>query len=401
MTIEPLEDGVYLSFGGNGLYYSIDDSEWVSLPIYTNTPSINIGQTMKIKGLNVITDSNYNHFTINGRCKLSGTIMSIIYGDEPYEEKLLFDSCFEGAFYNCTSIVEVASDFLPATTLTTNCYYMMFSGCTSLTTAPALPATTLAEGCYQHMFFDCSSLTTAPALPATKLASNCYDYMFYGCSKLTAAPSVLPATTLAEGCYSSMFNGCTSLTSAPELPATILNRNCYRYMFYNCSKLNYIKMLATDISATNCLNYWVYGVASTGTFVKNPDATWEVYGDSGIPNGWTVVMDGEEDVGGGFTANFFFDYCEDFGFYKQCERAPDDLGVACHNEAARLMELYGVESGHYYTSVDNPQRYGFNVTIEGAQVIEISKEYDTLFLHTGGEYQIVRIDRNGLIIYEL
>jgi hypothetical protein len=32
------------------------------------------------------------------------------------------------------------------------CYYNMFAGCKSLTTAPALPATTLANYCYFGMF---------------------------------------------------------------------------------------------------------------------------------------------------------------------------------------------------------------------------------------------------------
>jgi hypothetical protein len=65
-------------------------------------------------------------------------------------------------------------------------------------------------------------------------------------------------------------------------------------MFRDCSKLNYIKMLATDISASNCLENWVSGVSSTGTFVKNPAMTTLHYGWSGIPEGWTVVNDGEE-----------------------------------------------------------------------------------------------------------
>ena len=244
MTIEPLENGVYLSFGGNGLYYSIDDSEWVSLPIHTNTPSINVGQTIKIKGLNVKTDTITSYFTINGRCKLSGTIMSILYGDKPYEEKLPFNSCFIGAFYNCTSIVAVASDFLPATTL--------------------------ASGCYSHMFWGCSSLTTAPELPATTLASDCYSHM---------------------------FSGCSSLTTAPELPATTLADYCYSHMFWGCSRLNYIKMLATDISAYDCLYGWVGNVSSTGAFMKNPAMTTLPTGSSGIPEGWTVVNDGEESGG--------------------------------------------------------------------------------------------------------
>jgi hypothetical protein len=78
-------------------------------------------------------------------------------------------------------------------------------------------------------------------------------------------------------------------------------------MFYGCKKLNYIKMLATDISASNCLDSWVYGVASSGTFVKNPAVTTlptatEFNNYVGIPSGWTVVNDGEE-IGGGKIVN--------------------------------------------------------------------------------------------------
>ena len=182
MTVEPLENGVYLSFGGPGLYYSIDDSEWVSLPVDTNTPSINIGQTIKIKGLNVKTDSMNNHFSINGRCKLSGTIMSIIYGDKPYEEKIPFNSCFSSAFLNCASIVSVAPDFLPATTLADYCYEYMFSGCTSLTTAPELPATTLATSCYSQMFSSCSKLNYIKMLATDISASSCLYYWVSGVS---------------------------------------------------------------------------------------------------------------------------------------------------------------------------------------------------------------------------
>lgn len=35
-------------------------------------------------------------------------------------------------------------------------------------------------------------------------------------------------------------------------------------------------------------NSWVDGVASSGTFVKNANATWDVRGVNGIPNAWTV-----------------------------------------------------------------------------------------------------------------
>ena len=94
-----------------------------------------------------------------------------------------------------------------------------------------------------------------------------------------------------------MFYDCTGLTQAPELPATELAVSCYKRMFCGCTNLIYIKMLATDISADNCLAWWVYGVSPTGTFVKHPEATWDVRGDSGVPEGWTIKFDGEEEGG--------------------------------------------------------------------------------------------------------
>jgi hypothetical protein len=88
-----------------------------------------------------------------------------------------------------------------------------------------------------------------------------------------------------------MFRGCTSLTTAPSLPATALTVNCYREMFYGCKSLNYIKCSAVDISvvsATNCTYEWLFSVASSGTFVKNPNMSSWSRGVSGIPTDWTV-----------------------------------------------------------------------------------------------------------------
>ena len=59
-------------------------------------------------------------------------------------------------------------------------------------------------------------------------------------------------------------------------------------MFYNCTNLNYIKCLATNISATVCTASWVIGVASSGTFVKNPNMSSWTTGVNGIPYNWTV-----------------------------------------------------------------------------------------------------------------
>lgn len=331
LTIEALEDNLQIYFPYEDLMYGIDGLGWQKLIAGKYSPPINTGQTISFKGNVSSTAENKKSFTITKKCNLLGNCMSLTSNDTPY---------FFNLFDNCTTIVYISKDFLPATTLVDYCYYHMFYGCTSLTTAPALPATTLANYCYEGMFMKCTSLTSAPALPATTLAYNCYaemfdecsslttapelpattlkgycyDSMFSGCTSLTTAPELpatkldswcyedmfsdchslttapeLPATTLIYGCYSGMFNNCTKLTTAPTLPATTLANYCYNGMFSYCNKLNYIKMLATDISARDCLYNWVKNVSPTGTFVKHPNMTSLPTGDSGIPEGWTVI----------------------------------------------------------------------------------------------------------------
>lgn len=132
-----------------------------------------------------------------------------------------------------------------------------------------------------------TGFTTATTIPQ----GSSLGYLFgeTGNEYLISAENlILPATALTEYCYQGMFSDCTSLTTAPVLPATTLAPYCYQNMFSNCTSLNYIKCLATDISASDCTSYWVYNVASTGTFVKNPNMSSWTTGDDGIPEGWTV-----------------------------------------------------------------------------------------------------------------
>lgn len=126
----------------------------------------------------------------------------------------------------------------------------------------------------------------------TKISNNyALAYLFYGCTGLVSAENlILPATTLKAYCYRSMFEGCTNMTKAPLLPATSVPNYGYMRLFYGCSKINYIKMLANNVNIYT-LSQWVYGVSSTGIFVKHPEATWDITGDSGVPEGWTVITD--------------------------------------------------------------------------------------------------------------
>ena len=130
-------------------------------------------------------------------------------------------------------------------------------------------------------------------------------YMFTGTLIEKPPFEVLPIKTLTEHCCMNMFEYCEYLTSAPILPHSTLVEGCYTNMFNGCSKLNYIKMLATDISAANCLYNWVYGVSPTGTFVKHPEATWDARGVNGVPDGWTIKFDWEEE--GGREITFYVD----------------------------------------------------------------------------------------------
>ena len=310
------------------LYYRRDGKgDWTKITSLETTLKILVNSYIEFKGVNdKLYNSNKDYFSIISNDSIyerthivSGNIMSLLYGDDFidknelkseytfcrlfYYNNTLYDAsnlilpankltraCYSYMFYNCTSLEQ--APVLPATELASYCYNDMFGDCTSLTNLPELPSTKLADHCYSHMFEGCDSLVDASnlILPATELASNCYNNMFYRCTKLTTAPE-LQATTLASYCYYEMFYGCTSLTTAPELPATTLIYYCYKYMFYGCSKLNYVKANFTTEPSNDYTENWLSGVASTGTFVANPSATWPssiTRGPSTVPAGWTI-----------------------------------------------------------------------------------------------------------------
>lgn len=228
------------SLSRNACEYCVDgDGNWKSLAAGTTTESINNGQTLSFRGnLTPKSSNGIGTFTISKKCNLKGNCMSMLFGDNAADNYSLSGKsyAFYKLFNNCYTIVNVSSNFLPATALGLACYESMFSGCTSLTTAPELPA------------------TTAPT-----------------------------------SCYEGMFQNCTNLTTAPELLATTLEYFCYRNIFSGCTKLNYIKMLATDVSAADCVYNWVKNVASGGTLVLHPNITNRAAVLSSLPSGWTLV----------------------------------------------------------------------------------------------------------------
>ena len=287
-TIESLADNntITWTFTGsdpiqNVIYWSKNGTSWTSaIASESNTPvslaTLNKGEKMYLKGENVkyaSSTSRYSHFNSDAEFNISGNIMSLIYGDNFIGQTTLSSSYNFAYIFKSSKVVDASNLILPATTLTNFCYRSMFSGCTSLSTAPVLPATTLASSCYSNMFNGCTSLTAAPVLPATTLTGTyCYSNMFNGCTSLATAP-VLPATTLASSCYSNMFNGCTSLTAAPELPATTLASSCYSYMFYGCTSLATAPVLPATTLANSCYAYMFEGCSSLATAPELPATT--------------------------------------------------------------------------------------------------------------------------------
>lgn len=313
LTIIPLSSSTFKN-SINAMDYSTDNgATWTTLSGNTNSPTISAGTKVLLKAtITPTSNGGVGIITMSNSFKACGNPLSLILGANFANVTALtgYDNAFRRLFYkakvtDAQDLALVATTLsascyyemftqssltvapqLPATTLASSCYWSMFNS-TGLTEMPELPALTLASDCYRSMFGNCSSLTTVHKLNATTLSSNCYRQMFSGCTSLTVAPEIL-ATTLAASCCYGMFSGCTNLTTSPTLLATTLSSNCYNAMFQNCSSLNYIKAMFTTKPSSSYTNGWVTSVASSGIFVKNSSATWDVTGVNGVPDGWTV-----------------------------------------------------------------------------------------------------------------
>lgn len=133
------------------------------------------------------TDKHYRFVFSQGmKCKLEGNIMSLIYPEGEFETATEFPydeygyekiNWFEGLFSReegmGDAIIDAGNLLLPATTLTSRCYFKMFQGCTSLVTAPELPAATLAEYCYNSMFWGCFKINEIKCLATDISADRC------------------------------------------------------------------------------------------------------------------------------------------------------------------------------------------------------------------------------------
>lgn len=171
-------------------------------------------------------------------------------------------STMDGMFLNCSSLVEAPE----IDTMLCESAEGMYSDCTSLTTVPSYTMAMMVnltemfynckkltevgdisgysgnyEDMYdlQHltsMFSGCTSLTTAPHIP-TRYATLFLN-MFLNCISLTTVPSY-DATNAFN--ITSMFRGCTNLTNFGGLKN--LKINCVDSGLEKCSKLSYDSLI--------------------------------------------------------------------------------------------------------------------------------------------------------------
>ena len=306
LTFELLETSSIM--GNTNFSYSLDNgSTWASLP----STGITVEGGKKVLWKNTAAPVSYSgigRFSGSGKFKVSGNIMSMLYGDD-FKDKISLagkDYAFWMLFAYCDPIEDIQNIVLPATTLSTYCYRSLFNGLNKITKPPVLPATQLENYCYSNMFDSCTSLLETPQLDATIIKQGSYNSMFARCSGLTTTsqmyvssagsqsleamysncsslvdasnitiayaneyiqcqamfnrcisltkPPIISASRVGDNSFTSMFGGCKSLVNAPELPATTLSSTSYCYMFSNCTSLE----VAPELPARTVPKYAYY-----------------------------------------------------------------------------------------------------------------------------------------------
>lgn len=158
------------------LSFSYNDGAWEGMPAgEPSTFTLSPGDFVRFKGTNTsLFGVHIENPDESAQFKVSGNIMSLLYGDNFSDKtEITEDYAFGELFSSCHNLVSAEDLMLPATALASSCYYAMFAGCISLTTAPELPATALASSCYSFMFSGCTSLNYIKCLATNISARNC------------------------------------------------------------------------------------------------------------------------------------------------------------------------------------------------------------------------------------
>jgi len=189
------------------LSYSLDNgvtwSELYQSRKENNKISVTAGNKILFKGNNngdfVDVSGGLPLFHSNGRYNVEGNIMSLIYGDDFVRHLSLNKQyTFAALFVGETNLISAANLILPEI-LSINCYFNMFSECTSLTMAPILRALYLTEGCYSGMFYNCILLNSITCLATNISAERCTAGWLYGVAQTGTFTKASDMTDWTEG----------------------------------------------------------------------------------------------------------------------------------------------------------------------------------------------------------
>lgn len=138
-----LNDGAWTTVSWEDVSHRIDYNLVKACDASKET--ISFGEKLQIRGLDKWNDRCSLKVKCKGGAKVSGKMAGSLtpeYAASTTAYKLA--SFFDGS----TGLKDASRLDLDGIALAGNCYDNMFSGCTSLTKAPALPATALADYCY-------------------------------------------------------------------------------------------------------------------------------------------------------------------------------------------------------------------------------------------------------------
>ena len=149
-----LNDGAWTTVSWEDVSHGIDYNLVKACDASKET--ISYGEKLQIRGLDKWnTDSSYYNPLKMKVLSYAGVKVYGKLADSLTPEFAASTASYKLAnfFKDCTGLKDASGlDLHDGIVLADNCYYSMFSGCSSLTQAPALPATTLAYGCYYRMF---------------------------------------------------------------------------------------------------------------------------------------------------------------------------------------------------------------------------------------------------------
>ena len=217
------------------LYYSTNNRDWYEFSEYTTTGSM---QSVYFKGNMKDHDTSANIFSVSGGYLIQGNLMSLYLGDGFYEVRDI-DFPVSLSFQNDTNL-------------------------TSNSTIINLNSTKEAFG--NSMFSGCTSLTSAPMICIKHAGNNALKNMYAGCTNLGGFSDMV-ISTCGDNFAENMFSGCTSLS---KFKCLVLNNP---YSGSSNPPFNNAFVDAGTLAQT------------TPTFIKNTNATWI---NSIIPQGWNV-----------------------------------------------------------------------------------------------------------------